>query len=519
VVHIAKKKSENNLYLLSIVAIVAVVGIVILILQSTPRAAFSLTEEDAVGYALSARGFACGDGTCQFMERIRGSCPEDCEVTEETITCADTDGGWNVEEQGTVSGTWKTTGEEQSWTDVCASESRIREGYCRDDGYAYYNTKNCEDEVGVGYVCEDGACVPESCDEDIQLDGDIVECASYVSSTGTFMFSQDDASAAVAGMYLFLDYTSEVYLAEGESTTDPSSGNTVTLSSIENDDYETIEFVAGSTAGEIRFSNNDGRYVQLPLAGDSSYTSGSASNEPIFWGHDAPSSTVANQDELVYLEGESCEGDTSVVDCQGALFLVIDSDANAHLVEINNVDTSDDEISFDDLTYGSENNNEEYTDGSETTIELDDAGEITLIIDESAMTIEFSSIGSSHGAEIETENGAILQLVNTDTTIQTFEGMTFTEYDDGVLSTYLTEFEIDAAYDDVTDNSIKLGLDSISALGTSEGFGLYDFSDAIDEDQVFMTYKGTLITYDREDQLSLIIEHPEETVYALIDVE
>jgi hypothetical protein len=159
-----------------------------------------------------------------------------------------------------------------------------------------------------------------------------------------------------------------------------------------------------------------------------------------------------------------------------------------------------------------------YTDGSVSDISLD-AGDIQVLVDEAAMTVTFTSIGSSDGATITTDNGATLEIVNSDTTSQIFEGLLFSEKDDGEVASYLEDFEITATFDDVTDNSIEFGMDSISALATSEGFGLYDFSDTNDDDQVFMTYKGSLITYDKEDQKSLVIEHPKNSVYTVVSLE
>lgn len=323
--------------------------------------------------------------------------------------------------------------------------------------------------------------------------------------------------------------TDEIYLTEGEGLLDPIFEQFVIMvQSIENDDYETIEFIAGSTNAEIRFTNNDGTAVEIPIAADSSYTSGEASDEPIFLGVEAPSSTTWNQDEIIYLEGETCEGPTSVVDCQGAMFLVIDADGNAHLVQITNVDTNDNEINFDDLTYGTTNDNMPYTDGSVTDITLTNAGDIQLFIDETAKTVTFTSIGSSDGAAIiTTYNLATLEIINTDISTQQYEGLFFYEYNDGTLISdkyldvnSLNPLRIIALYDDVETNSIQLDHSSIVSLWSNDiGYGWYDFSDENDDYQKFMTWKGTVFTYDREDQQSLAIEHPTQPIYAVIALE
>ncbi len=479
---------KTSAYVLSIVGIVSVVAIAVLIIggMGSNIIPSRSVESDVIGFAMAS------------------------------VTCTDTDSGFDYTTQGTISGgTWKTTGRTYSdKTDSCNARGQLQEGFCSDSTHGFYVFKYCDRVVGSGYVCEDGACVPESCTENLYLGESLTECEPTVESTSTFVFSQDDADAPVADMYLFVDYASgdEVYLADGDTYDE------FTVDSIENDDYETIEFAAGSTSAELRFTNNDGTAVELPLAADSSYTSGEASDEPIFWGTEAPSSTTANQDELLYLEDETCSGSASVVDCQGAMFLVVDGDFNAHLLQITNIDTSSDTISFDDLTYGTADEDLSYTDGSISTISLT-SETIALEIDESAMTIEFTTIGSRAGATIITENQGFFEIVNTDDALQTYEGIRFSENNDGSATAYLEEFEILAVYDDATDNSIELDRTHISALTSSEGYGLYDVSDTDDNSQVFMTYKGTLLTYNIENQLSMTIEHPENSVYAVVSVD
>lgn len=492
---------KTNLYILAILSIVAVVGIVVMLIDGKDaREGLSSVNlgSDQVGFATAS------------------------------ATCTDTDSGFDYTTKGTISGgTWKTTGRTySSKTDSCNARGQLQEGFCSDSTHGFYVFKYCDRVLGAGYVCEDGACVPESCTENLYLGESLTECEPTVESTSTFVLSQDDADAPVADMYLFVDYASgdEVYLAEGDTYDE------FTVDSIENDDYDTIQLSQGwtfwgttytstGTLVQIEFYNGDDREVMLPLFADPDATAGEADDEAIYWGASSyTSGTGAQIATELYLEGETCQGDTTIDDCVRALFLVVEN-GNAHLIQITDVDTRTNDISLTDLTYEVDNDEEPYTDGSETTIELTEAGEITLVVDESANTIEFRSIGSSDGATITTLSGAALEIVNTDTSTQVFEGLLFSEYDDGVVDTYLTDFEITAAFDDATDNSIELDRTPVRALTSSDGYGLYDVSDTNDDDQVFMTYKGTLLTYDIEDQLSMTIEHPENSVYAVVSVD
>lgn len=126
----------------------------------------------------------CGGRYCDPCEE-GSSCEEgsDCEsdscvddvcaaaVTDTTTTtdttatvtdyCTDTDGGLNYVEKGTISGGrwYYTEAAYTSKTDSCiATSGQLQEFHCIDiDASVSY--VNCEDVVGTGYTCSDGACV------------------------------------------------------------------------------------------------------------------------------------------------------------------------------------------------------------------------------------------------------------------------------------------------------------------------------------------------------------------------
>lgn len=82
-------------------------------------------------------------------------------VTDNPDYCIDTDEGLNYIEQGSVSGGVNlVTGETyDKKTDSCDSEGKLMEQICYDETTAHYNNFNCEDVVGQGYTCSEGACV------------------------------------------------------------------------------------------------------------------------------------------------------------------------------------------------------------------------------------------------------------------------------------------------------------------------------------------------------------------------
>lgn len=398
----------------------------------------------------------------------------------------------------------------------------------------------CEVAIGAGEVTVRQNDEIQFNNEDVDGTLGLFRSSATKSSGGNLRWTGFDIA--------FAPDTDEVYLAPGDEYIDPMFGNfKFVFAGVETGGTEIIEFVAGSTSAEIRFKNEDGRLIELPLSADSSFTSGEASDELIFWGNEAPSSTTANQDELLYLEGEVCTGSASVVDCQGAMFLVVETTKlEAHLIQITNIDTNDNEINFDDLTYGTTDDDVAYLQANDgignlgynvTNISLKSAGNIGLIINETGRYINFTSIAS--GTEAVTSNGTNIRTLNRGTLrildvgaaggpgtvlgTQTYRGLEFFEYNDGDLSATLYlgagplgPLNVTAAYDDVTDNSIEFNSSEISALTSNNGFGLFDESDENDDFQKFYTKKGSLITYDREDQQSLTIEHPYDTAYAKV---
>src|SRR3989338_9207177 len=214
----------------------------------------------------------------------------------------------------------------------------------------------CEVGIGAGEVTIRQNDEIQFNNEDVDGTLGLFRAPSSTPSSGELRWTGFDIA--------FAPDTDEVYLAPGDEYIDPMFGNfKFVFAGVETGGVETIEFVAGSTSAEIRFKNEDGRLVEIPLAADSSFTSGEASEETIVWGNEAPSSTTSNQDELVYFENEVCTGTSSVVDCQGAMFLVVEATKlEAHLIQITNIDTNDNEINFNDLTYGTTDNDVAYVD-------------------------------------------------------------------------------------------------------------------------------------------------------------
>lgn len=274
-----------------------------------------------------------------------------------------------------------------------------------------------------------------------------------------------------------------------------------------------LEYLVGSTSGEIRFKNPDGRQVEIPLAADQSYQAGEAADEPVFLGDDAPSSTNANVDELLYLRGESCAGAASITDCIGAQFLVQDANNNVHIIHITNIDTASNEIDFSDLTYGVVANGIPYT-GSPMTFTVNSVV-FNLYINEALKKVFFNSAVVGHGDVLNLRNGVSLEVVNNDPSTQTYEPWL---YSDPVASLGPQNAPIEVLYDDAGVNGMVISWDAANAFTQFNGMGWFDESATNDDFIEFVTFYGTHATFDREDGQSFVLEVPQYRVFALLDL-
>jgi hypothetical protein len=81
----------------------------------------------------------------------------------ETGSCTDSESGFDLENAGTVEGIWFETTTAGEWTDACDEYSgKVKEYYCTDAGYAYYNMIACSSDD----ICNEGICIDGCSDTD-----------------------------------------------------------------------------------------------------------------------------------------------------------------------------------------------------------------------------------------------------------------------------------------------------------------------------------------------------------------
>lgn len=302
-----------------------------------------------------------------------------------------------------------------------------------------------------------------------------------------------------------------VALNQGMSDSDMKSNVEVSLTgaAASTSQISVFEITTKATSGTIKWKNSDGKTISIPIAADGS-ANGQAQTEPVYYGTEQN----GNPDDAFYVESETCSGANSVEECVGAQFLVI-AQQKAHVFKITTIDSEKNQLSIEDRSYEKEAHDLPYTDGTASSFAIGESN-IMLTINEAAHAITFTTIGSSDGAIIELYDKATLEIINTNTRSQSFEGFLFSEYADGALtaSKYIghgtnPSLNIEIYYDDLYDRSIEISNTLLTDLGNEQGSGWY----TTDQTHSFYTNKGTLFYY-AEEKNKLTIAHQEATFSA-----
>jgi len=297
------------------------------------------------------------------------------------------------------------------------------------------------------------------------------------------------------------DPDDDIYLAAGDEWVDPVFGNFKFIMGGEIASNEDLVLEASGGDATLTFINYDDEEVEVPWAmeDDADFEMG---EDP---------DLGANSDEGFYLEGATCDPDSGdVTDCVGARFLAVTTGSVAHVIELASIDdpgNTDPEIDFDDLTYGTSTDNNDYdNDGTAQSFDLGSGvGAVTLTI--SNDQIVFTNIQKG---DIKTSNDGILDLNYTyldDTNGAELAWFSFDENDDE-SNNLLLNFTLGQGTSSDTD---KIEIQApVKISGTPTFAAAVDFSDSDDDNQMYYTTWGSIIKYNSDDKDKLEIVHPEE---------
>jgi hypothetical protein len=351
-------------------------------------------------------------------------------------------------------------------------------------------------------------------EELVLKDGNEVEVAGVEVDGSVVDIVSDGTDGTWTDLTITFDPDDDIYLGQGDEWVDPVFGNFKFIMGGVVSVTEEIRVDVSSNTGELTFTNYDDEEVVIPFILDEDDGS-------FNYGDDED--LTANPDDGFYLETDVCAPSSNdITDCAGAEFLVV-SDNVAHVVEISGIDdpdTSDPQIDFDDLTYGTSSNNNDYGNeaddctGTGTTADpfvcdfdlSSDAGTITLTIDLQADEIEFTNIDDT--SEMFTQYEGEIQLA---ADASGFDFIESTEADTGESETITIGFDSDSdnetiEIDEPTDSVLDLMSDGIDA------------SDTDDDTQLYYTVWGSIIEWNSDDKDVLVITHPESYVEAEVFV-
>jgi len=217
----------------------------------------------------------------------------------------------------------------------------------------------------------------------------------------------DGTPANWDGLTISYEPDEELWLAPGDEWVDPVFGNFMIKYSGLTKVTEEIEVdVAGETA-ELTFTSVDGEEVEIPIycAGDCDSTA------------DAMTLGTGDEpDETYYMKNGVCTASTDVADCEGARIIVA-ANKEVHIVELDDIDTSELKIIVKDITYGGSSKESSYlANGAEQTLDLPSgAGTLglTIIDNSSGRTITVTG-GNAYvaDADMETDLGAYVSITS-----------------------------------------------------------------------------------------------------------
>lgn len=281
----------------------------------------------------------------------------------------------------------------------------------------------------------------------------------------------------------------DIFLAPGGAWTDPVFGNFKIVYAGVAEKTEDLKFKSTGDDATLTFTNNEGDEVVIPWHYDGT---------SMFLGHD-------DEEPLMVFGDDTTSLGFTLTDVEGVRLLYSTSGDEVHVLEITDLDCNSApfKIEIEDLTAGG-SSTETLTncDGATTDSISLPVGDLDLVIDDTY--VEFVNTAGKGDGLYETKYEGYVTLPNS-----SFE---FEEKDGD--ETAAETVTVTLAYDEADDEKIEIS-DIAFGVGT---LSWEDETDGNDEVQAAITEKGSLLTYDDEDDLWLDMTHPEEDVYAEVFV-
>ncbi|MEM7817310.1 MAG: S-layer protein [Candidatus Aenigmatarchaeota archaeon] len=306
------------------------------------------------------------------------------------------------------------------------------------------------------------------------------------------------------------------WVGVGESLADPIfNAWSVKLNSISKT-TEKISATASAEDGELSLTDVAGNELEIPVidggdADDDGVNDVQLGDDLMDDAVITVSGVASDNGEggnLLIMDGDSCDSDDSLADCEGIRMLVSSEGGEARIVEITDIDTANNEVDLKDLTTGAKWENKDYTDATDTDIQLGGFTTITLNINEATYTVtakdivdyDFDGDGNTTEAAVKTSlSGAVVLdyvAVAGDGTVN--------------VLVYNDDAADDVAEFDFVDDDGDVSIDDIDNPATM--YAIEKDSDTkvgLDD-----ANWGAITTWDSDAKDDLTVEYPEEAVVA-----
>lgn len=291
-----------------------------------------------------------------------------------------------------------------------------------------------------------------------------------------------------------------MWIGVGDEWTDPVFGAWKIMFTGITKTTEDIKATASGDDGTLTLTDIAGNKVEIPFVEKDANDGEGYPGDELSSGYnitvDGHLETAGNAGNMMIANNDKCTGASAVTDCEGTYFLAVNSGGEARVIEIKDIDTTNDQIDFRDLTTGTTFSDKDYTDGSESPISLGSFMNIKVIVDKTAKSINITQMntfsGDAANADFKTSLSGEVGIA--------YDGTksTVTLYDDD--GTSLFSFDFKESSDDMVVDTSDATLKETDSSDTKWGLDSADW--------------GALMSWDSKNEDSLTITYPEEQAIA-----
>jgi hypothetical protein len=299
----------------------------------------------------------------------------------------------------------------------------------------------------------------------------------------------------------------DIWLGEGEEWVDPVFGAWKIMFTGITKMTEEIVATTSSDDGLLTVVDIAGNTIEIPFIVDGT-NDDTAPGDELISGYTITQDGQTGRANLMITNGDTCTGTSAVTACEGVKFLAVNSGGEARILEIKDIDTTNDVMDIKDHTVGELWEDKSYaTMGSPATISLGSFMVINVTVNDSTAAggkfVTFNEMNAFEGT-----SGASATASKFATSLVGEVDITF-DGGDSIVDVYEDDGNeiFDFTFNDTTDDDME--------VRTSDATQKEDDDSDIkwDDDS---TGWGALIKWDSEDKDDLTIYYPAEQ--AIVDV-